>query len=73
MEGWDRRRDARQAVSKGGRRAVPLGDGPHCGARVDPGAPRAIEEWTGIGSRPRLRVLARRCSNGCGCWRSGCR
>ncbi|GAA3087059.1 hypothetical protein GCM10017562_66620 [Streptomyces roseofulvus] len=41
------RRNARQAASKGRRRAVPLGDGPHRGAHVDPEAPRAIEEWTG--------------------------
>ncbi|GAA2629333.1 MULTISPECIES: DUF6087 family protein [Streptomyces] len=47
LEEWARRRDARQAASKGKRRAVPLGEGPHRGAHVDPGAPRAIEEWTG--------------------------
>ncbi|MGQ4484521.1 DUF6087 family protein [Streptomyces sp. SAS_281] len=28
-------------------RAVPLGSGPRCGAHVAPGAPGAIEEWTG--------------------------
>ncbi|MFJ2595160.1 DUF6087 family protein [Streptomyces erythrochromogenes] len=47
LEEWARRRAERQAASKGKRRAVPLGDGPHRGAHVDPGAPRAIEEWTG--------------------------
>ncbi|WP_031008939.1 DUF6087 family protein [Streptomyces sp. NRRL F-5727] len=47
LEEWARRRDARQAASKGRRRAVPLGDRPHRGAHVDPDAPRAIEEWTG--------------------------
>ncbi|MFI8348533.1 DUF6087 family protein [Streptomyces sp. NPDC085596] len=47
LEEWARRRDARQAGSKGKRRAMPLGEGPHRGAHVDPGAPRAIEEWTG--------------------------
>ncbi|MEU2231296.1 DUF6087 family protein [Streptomyces vietnamensis] len=47
LEEWARRRDARQAASKGKRRAVPLGEGPHRGVHVDPGAPRAIEEWTG--------------------------
>ncbi|MFG2836400.1 DUF6087 family protein [Streptomyces zaomyceticus] len=47
LEEWARRRDARQAASKGRRRAMPLGDGPHRGAHVDPAAPRAIEEWTG--------------------------
>ncbi|WP_043224626.1 DUF6087 family protein [Streptomyces sp. NRRL F-5193] len=47
LEEWARRRDARQAASKGKRRAVPLSDGPHRGAHVDPDAPRAIEEWTG--------------------------
>ncbi|MGW0928001.1 DUF6087 family protein [Streptomyces sp. NPDC002644] len=36
LEEWARRRDARQAASKGRRRAVPLGDGPHRGAHVDP-------------------------------------
>ncbi|MCY0927033.1 DUF6087 family protein [Streptomyces sp. H27-H1] len=47
LEEWARRRAERQAASKGKRRAVPLGDGPHRGAHVDPGAPRSIEEWTG--------------------------
>ncbi|KOX24703.1 MULTISPECIES: DUF6087 family protein [unclassified Streptomyces] len=47
LEEWARRRDGRRAASKGKRRAVPLGDGPHRAAHVAPGAPRAIEEWTG--------------------------
>ncbi|WP_187282067.1 DUF6087 family protein [Streptomyces sp. wa22] len=47
LEEWDRRRDARQAASKGRQHAVPLGNGLHRGAHVDPDAPRAIEEWTG--------------------------
>ncbi|MFI6417144.1 DUF6087 family protein [Streptomyces sp. NPDC050842] len=47
LEDWARRRAERQASSKGKQRAVPLGDGPHRGAHVDPDAPRAIEEWTG--------------------------
>ncbi|MFJ6101834.1 DUF6087 family protein [Streptomyces sp. NPDC092359] len=37
----------RKDAAKGRRRAVPLGDGPHRGFHVDPGAPRAIEEWNG--------------------------
>lgn len=47
LEEWARRRAERQAASKGKQRAVPLSNGPHRGAHVDPGAPRAIEEWTG--------------------------
>ncbi|MEU6619965.1 DUF6087 family protein [Streptomyces litmocidini] len=47
LEEWARRRAERRAASKGKRRAMPLGEGPHRGAHVDPGAPRAIEEWTG--------------------------
>ncbi|WP_086822386.1 DUF6087 family protein [Streptomyces sp. NRRL B-24572] len=47
LEEWARRRAERQAAAKGKLRAVPLGDGPHRGAHVDPDAPRAIEEWTG--------------------------
>ncbi|WP_256962461.1 DUF6087 family protein, partial [Streptomyces sp. NRRL B-24572] len=46
LEEWARRRAERQADSKGKLRAVPLGDGPHRGAHVEPEAPRAIEEWT---------------------------
>ncbi|MFE6768608.1 DUF6087 family protein [Streptomyces fimicarius] len=45
--GWARRRDARQTASKGKHLAVPLSEGPHREAHVDPGVPRAIEEWTG--------------------------
>ncbi|MFD4316457.1 MULTISPECIES: DUF6087 family protein [Streptomyces] len=47
LEQWARRRAERRAASMGKRRAVPLGNGPHRGAHVDPAAPRAIEEWTG--------------------------
>ncbi|WP_435060231.1 DUF6087 family protein [Streptomyces sp. bgisy060] len=47
LEEWARRREQRQAASKGKQRAVPLGRGPHRGAHVDPGTPRVIEEWTG--------------------------
>ncbi|MEV7277641.1 DUF6087 family protein [Streptomyces sp. NPDC093111] len=47
LEEWARRRAERQADSRGKLRAVPLGDGPHRGAHVEPDAPRAIEEWTG--------------------------
>ncbi|MGW1927197.1 DUF6087 family protein [Streptomyces massasporeus] len=47
LEEWARRRAERRAASVGRRRAVPLGIGPHRGVHVDPGAPRAIEEWTG--------------------------
>ncbi|MFD9245690.1 DUF6087 family protein [Streptomyces sp. NPDC059556] len=47
LEEWARRRAERQAASMGRRRAVSLGSSPHRGAHVDPGAPRAIEEWTG--------------------------
>ncbi|MEW1700764.1 DUF6087 family protein [Streptomyces sp. NPDC091278] len=48
LEEWARRREIRRKAATGRRRFVPLGDSPHRGAHVDPGAPRAIEEWTGI-------------------------
>ncbi|MFD4986501.1 DUF6087 family protein [Streptomyces sp. NPDC058374] len=44
---WARRREERQAKTRGRMRAVPLGSGPNRGAHVEPGAPRAIEEWDG--------------------------
>ncbi|MEU8540308.1 DUF6087 family protein [Streptomyces sp. NPDC048717] len=47
LEEWARRREERRAASTGKLRAVPLGSGRHRGAHVDPGAPRAIERWTG--------------------------
>ncbi|MFE2157048.1 DUF6087 family protein [Streptomyces lydicus] len=47
LEEWARRRDERRARSKGKLRAVPLTKGPHCGAHVEPEAPRVIQEWDG--------------------------
>ncbi|MFF4520496.1 DUF6087 family protein [Streptomyces bluensis] len=47
LEDWARRREERRAQSKGKLRAVPLAAGPHCGAHVEPDAPRVIEEWNG--------------------------
>ncbi|MFD3991459.1 DUF6087 family protein [Streptomyces sp. NPDC058583] len=44
---WARRRAQRQAVPRGLVRAVPLNERPRRGADVDPGSPRAIEEWLG--------------------------
>ncbi|MER6567016.1 DUF6087 family protein [Streptomyces sp. NPDC001093] len=48
LEEWARRREERRNASKGRLRAVPLTSGPHRGTHVEPGAPRAIEEWNGI-------------------------
>ncbi|MGC5042435.1 DUF6087 family protein [Streptomyces albidoflavus] len=47
LEDWARRREERQAAAKGKLRAVPLTQGPHRGAHVDPDAPRVIQRWTG--------------------------
>ncbi|MEU9489879.1 DUF6087 family protein [Streptomyces decoyicus] len=47
LENWARRREERRNTSKGKLRAVPLTEGPHRGAHVEPNAPRAIQEWTG--------------------------
>ncbi|MFJ2783958.1 MULTISPECIES: DUF6087 family protein [unclassified Streptomyces] len=47
LEEWARRREIRRKAATGRRRFVPFGDSPHRGAHIDPGAPRAIEEWTG--------------------------
>ncbi|MER5301367.1 DUF6087 family protein [Streptomyces lasiicapitis] len=47
LEDWARRREERRAASKGKLRAVPLTQGPHRGANVDPHAPRVIQKWTG--------------------------
>ncbi|MFJ4908530.1 DUF6087 family protein [Streptomyces sp. NPDC093249] len=47
LEEWARRREIRRKAAKGRRRFVPLGYSPHRSAHVDPGAPRAVEEWTG--------------------------
>ncbi|MFI1170142.1 DUF6087 family protein [Streptomyces melanogenes] len=44
---WARRRAERRDRAKGRLRAVPLTPGPHRGAHVDPGAPRAIQEFDG--------------------------
>ncbi|MFF1380628.1 DUF6087 family protein [Streptomyces sp. NPDC058308] len=48
LEGWARRREERRAASKGKLRAVPLTQGPHRGAYVDPYAPWGVQEWTGV-------------------------
>ncbi|MFJ9416664.1 DUF6087 family protein [Streptomyces sp. NPDC101227] len=47
LEEWARRREERRALSKGKLRAVPLTEGPHRGAHVEPEAPRVIQEWDG--------------------------
>ncbi|KUM99346.1 hypothetical protein AQI95_39580 [Streptomyces yokosukanensis] len=47
LEEWARRREEPRNASKGKLRAMPLTSGPHRGAHVGPGAPRAIEEWNG--------------------------
>ncbi|MFF4285637.1 DUF6087 family protein [Streptomyces sp. NPDC001633] len=47
LEDWARRREERRDASKGKLRAVPLTEGPHGGAHVEPDAPRAIQRWTG--------------------------
>ncbi|MFE0772228.1 MULTISPECIES: DUF6087 family protein [Streptomyces] len=52
LEEWARRRDERRAEAKGRLRAIPLGEGPHRGAHVDPRAPRAIQRWTGTQWEP---------------------
>lgn len=44
---WARRREERRNRSMGRLRAVPLTEGPHRAAHVEPDAPRVIEEWDG--------------------------
>ncbi|MEU1824208.1 DUF6087 family protein [Streptomyces abikoensis] len=44
---WARRRDERRARTRGRLRAVPLTEGPHRAAHVDPSAPRIIQTWDG--------------------------
>ncbi|KPC62684.1 DUF6087 family protein [Streptomyces chattanoogensis] len=44
---WARKREQRRARNKGQLRAVPLSSGPHCGAHVEPDAPRVIQEHDG--------------------------
>ncbi|MFC9616976.1 DUF6087 family protein [Streptomyces sp. NPDC056938] len=47
LEEWARKREERRERTRGRLRAVPLTEGPHRGAHVDPGAPRAIQEFNG--------------------------
>lgn len=47
LEEWARRRAERRARITGRLRAVPLTEGPHRAGHIDPGAPRAIEEFDG--------------------------
>ncbi|MFE7121079.1 DUF6087 family protein [Streptomyces sp. NPDC057654] len=47
LEEWARRREERRTASKGKLRAVPLTEGRHRAAHVEPHAPRVIQEWKG--------------------------
>ncbi|MFF4602783.1 DUF6087 family protein [Streptomyces sp. NPDC001339] len=47
LDGWARRREERRAQSKGKLWAVPLTEGLHRGAHVDPCASRVIAVWNG--------------------------
>ncbi|WP_240653779.1 DUF6087 family protein [Streptomyces sp. AcE210] len=47
LETWARKREERRERARGRLRAVPLTEGPHRGTHVDPGAPRAIQEFNG--------------------------
>ncbi|MEV8334268.1 DUF6087 family protein [Streptomyces niveus] len=47
LDVWARRREERRSASMGRLWTVPLIDGPPRGAHVEPGAPRAIQQWDG--------------------------
>ncbi|MEU8586681.1 DUF6087 family protein [Streptomyces sp. NPDC048664] len=47
LQEWARRREERRAAAKGRLRAVPLTEGRHRAAHIEPDAPRVIQEWNG--------------------------